>query len=96
MAAHTEWADANPELIKKLYATYQQAADWLQKNPDAAAPLMFPKRGPDDQKQIAALIRVRGQYERGERHEKTLEFRRLEFLGWLVDHHWLSDGVGEA
>lgn len=58
VAAHADWANANPELIKKLYATYQQAADWLQKNPDAAAPLMFPKRGPDDQKQIAALIRA--------------------------------------
>jgi ABC-type nitrate/sulfonate/bicarbonate transport system substrate-binding protein len=58
MAAHAEWADANPELIKKLYATYQQAADWIQKNPDAAAPLMFPKSNPEDQKQIAALIRA--------------------------------------
>ena len=59
VAAHTEWADQNPELVKKLYATYRQAAEWLQKNPDAAAPLIFPKATPDDQKQIAALIRAK-------------------------------------
>jgi len=58
VAAHADWADQNPELVKKLYATYRQAAEWLQKNPDAAAPLMFPKATPDDQKQIAALIRA--------------------------------------
>jgi ABC-type nitrate/sulfonate/bicarbonate transport system substrate-binding protein len=58
VAAHAEWADQNPELVKKLYATYRQAAEWLQKNPDAAAPLIFPKATPDDQKQIAALIRA--------------------------------------
>ena len=56
--AHADWADQNPELVKKLYTTYRQATDWLQKNPDAAAPLMFPKAAPDDQKQIAALIRA--------------------------------------
>jgi ABC-type nitrate/sulfonate/bicarbonate transport system substrate-binding protein len=58
VAAHADWANQNPDLIKKLYATYKQAAEWLQKNPDAAAPLMFPKRSPDDQKQIASLIRA--------------------------------------
>ena len=58
LAAHSEWADKNPELVKKLYATYTAAADWIQKNPDAAAPLMFPKSAPADQQQIAALIRA--------------------------------------
>jgi ABC-type nitrate/sulfonate/bicarbonate transport system substrate-binding protein len=58
VAAHADWANQNPELIKKLYAAYKQAAEWLQKNPDAAAPLMFPKRPPEDQKQIASLIRA--------------------------------------
>lgn len=58
VAAHAEWADQNPELVKKLYATYKAAAAWLQKNPDAAAPLMFPKATPEDQKQIASLIRA--------------------------------------
>lgn len=59
VAAHAEWADQNPELVKKLYATYRQAAEWLQKNPDAASVLMFPKRSADDQKQIASLIRAK-------------------------------------
>ena len=58
LAAHAEWSDKNPDLVKRLYATYKQAADWLQKNPDEAAPLMFPKASPADQKQIAALIRA--------------------------------------
>jgi NitT/TauT family transport system substrate-binding protein len=58
VAAHAEWADANPEIVKKLFAAYQEAADWIQKNPDAAAALMFPKRSPDDQKQVAGLIRA--------------------------------------
>jgi ABC-type nitrate/sulfonate/bicarbonate transport system substrate-binding protein len=58
IAAHADWADQNPELVKKLYATYKAAADWAQKNPDAAAPLMFPKGTPDDQKAIASLIRA--------------------------------------
>jgi NitT/TauT family transport system substrate-binding protein len=58
VAAHADWADQNPELVKKLYATYQQAADWIQKNPDAAAPLMFPKATPEDQKDVASLVRA--------------------------------------
>jgi NitT/TauT family transport system substrate-binding protein len=58
VAAHADWADQNPELVKKLYATYKAAAEWTQKNPDAAAPLMFPKAKPEDQKDIASLIRA--------------------------------------
>jgi ABC-type nitrate/sulfonate/bicarbonate transport system substrate-binding protein len=58
VAAHADWADRNPELVKKLYATYKAAAEWTQKNPDAAAPLMFPKATPEDQKDIASLIRA--------------------------------------
>jgi ABC-type nitrate/sulfonate/bicarbonate transport system substrate-binding protein len=58
VAAHADWADRNPELVKKLYATYKAAAAWVQKNPDAAAPLMFPKATPQDQKDIASLIRA--------------------------------------
>jgi ABC-type nitrate/sulfonate/bicarbonate transport system substrate-binding protein len=58
VAAHSDWADQNPELVKKLYATYKAAAEWTQKNPDAAAPLMFPKSTPEDQKDIASLIRA--------------------------------------
>jgi ABC-type nitrate/sulfonate/bicarbonate transport system substrate-binding protein len=58
VAAHADWADKNPETVKKLYATYKMAIDWTQKNPDAAAPLMFPKSPSDTQKDIASLIRA--------------------------------------
>jgi NitT/TauT family transport system substrate-binding protein len=58
VAAHAEWADAHPDLVKKLYATYKAAAEWTQKHPDEAAPLMFPKATPADQKDIASLIRA--------------------------------------
>jgi len=58
VAAHAEWADAHPDLVKKLYATYKAAAEWVQKHPDEAAPLMFPKGTPADQKDIASLIRA--------------------------------------
>jgi NitT/TauT family transport system substrate-binding protein len=56
VAAHAEWADAHPDLVKKLYAAYKAAADWTLKHPDEAAPLMFPKSTPADQKAIASLI----------------------------------------
>jgi NitT/TauT family transport system substrate-binding protein len=58
VAAHAEWADAHPDLVKKLYATYKAAAEWIEKHPDEAAPLMFPKSPPADQKDIASLIRA--------------------------------------
>ena len=58
VAAHAEWADAHPDLVKKLYATYKAAAEWTQKNPDEAGALMFPKSTPEDQKGIASLIRA--------------------------------------
>jgi NitT/TauT family transport system substrate-binding protein len=58
VAAHAEWVDAHPDLVKKLYATYKAAAEWTQKHPDEAAPLMFPKSPPADQKEIASLIRA--------------------------------------
>ncbi len=58
VAAHADWADAHPDLVKKLYATYKLAADWIQKHPDEAAPLIFPKSPPADQKDIALLIRA--------------------------------------
>ena len=59
VAAHAEWADAHPDLVKKLYATYKAAAEWIEKHPDEAAPLMFPKSPPADQKDIASLIRAK-------------------------------------
>ncbi len=58
LGAHADWVEQNPETVKKLYATYKAAAEWAQKNPDAAAPLMFPKATPEDQRDIASLIRA--------------------------------------
>ena len=37
VAAHTDWAEKNPKLVKKLYATYKSAVDWTLANPDAAS-----------------------------------------------------------
>lgn len=57
VAAHDEWIEQNQALIPRLYITYQQAAEWVAKNPDQAAPLIAPKSTPEDQKAIATLIR---------------------------------------
>jgi len=58
VAAHTDWIEQNPALVARLYATYKQAAEWIAKNPDEAAPLIAPKSTPEDQKQVAQLIRA--------------------------------------
>jgi ABC-type nitrate/sulfonate/bicarbonate transport system substrate-binding protein len=57
VGAHADWADQNPALVAKLYATYKAAAEWIVKNPDEAAPLVAPKATPDDLKAMASLIR---------------------------------------
>src|SRR6266849_9472415 len=57
VGAHADWADKNPALVAKLYATYRAAADWIVKNPDEAAPLVVPGATPDDLKATASLIR---------------------------------------
>ena len=38
VGAHADWVDANPAAVQKLFSTYKAAAEWVQKNPDAAAP----------------------------------------------------------
>lgn len=58
VAAHADWADQNPELVQRLYTTYKQAAEWIQKNPDEAAKIIEPKATPEDQKALATLIRA--------------------------------------
>jgi len=58
VAAHSDWIEQNPALVARLYATYKQAAEWIAKNPDEAAPLIAPKSTPEDQKQVAQLIRA--------------------------------------
>jgi len=57
VGAHAEWADQNPALVAKLYATYKAAAEWITKNPDEAAPLVAPGATADDLKAMASLIR---------------------------------------
>jgi NitT/TauT family transport system substrate-binding protein len=58
VAAHDEWIEQNQAAIPRLYTTYKQAAEWVAKNPDEAAPLIAPKSGTEDQKAIAGLIRA--------------------------------------
>src|SRR4051812_7158638 len=57
VAAHTDWIEQNPAIIPRLYATYQQAADWIKANPDEAAALIAPKANAEDRKAMADLIR---------------------------------------
>ena len=58
VGAHADWADQNPALVAKLYATYRDATDWIMKNPDEAAPLIAPGASADDVKSMATLIRA--------------------------------------
>jgi NitT/TauT family transport system substrate-binding protein len=58
VAAHIDWAEKNPKLIPKLYATYKEAAEWVAAHPDETAKLLAAKGTPDDQKAIADLIRA--------------------------------------
>ena len=57
VGAHSDWADANPALVAKLYATYKMAAEWIAKNPEEAAPLAAPGATADDVKAMTSLIR---------------------------------------
>ncbi len=57
VGAHSDWAEQNPALVAKLYATYRAAAEWIAKNPDEAAPLVAPGANAEDVKSMASLIR---------------------------------------
>ncbi len=57
VGAHADWAEQNPALVAKLYATYKAAAEWIAKNPDEAAPLVAPGANAEDVKSMASLIR---------------------------------------
>jgi NitT/TauT family transport system substrate-binding protein len=57
VGAHADWAEQNPALVAKLYATYKAAAAWIAKNPDEAAPLVAPGASAEDVKAMASLIR---------------------------------------
>jgi NitT/TauT family transport system substrate-binding protein len=58
VAAHTDWIEQNKALIPRLYKAYQQAADWLRANPEAAAALITPKATPADLKALADSIKA--------------------------------------
>jgi len=57
VGAHADWADANPATVQKLYTVYKTAAEWVQKNPDEAAPLLAKGAGAEELKAVAAVIR---------------------------------------
>ncbi len=57
VAAHTDWAEKNKDLIPKLYAAYREAGEWTAAHPDEAAKLIVTKGTDDDRKAIAELIR---------------------------------------
>ena len=57
VAAHTDWIEQNQAIIPRLYAAYQQAAEWIKQNPDEAAALIIPKANAEDRKAMAELIR---------------------------------------
>jgi ABC-type nitrate/sulfonate/bicarbonate transport system substrate-binding protein len=58
IAAHTDWIEQNPEAVKKLYATYKAAADYIVKSPEEAAKIIDPKGTPDEQAAVVTLIKA--------------------------------------
>jgi NitT/TauT family transport system substrate-binding protein len=57
LAAHTDWIEANPTLVQKLYTTYKQAGEFIAKNPEEAAALIAPKSTPEDRAALVDLIK---------------------------------------
>ncbi len=97
VGAHADWADQNPALVAKLYATYKAAADWIVANPDEAAPLMAPGStaedlqgdGSADPQQRAARHEPRARQPRSARRSRpsTGRRRRRLFPGDAVGRH---------
>ena len=57
VGAHSDWADANPDKVQKLYDIYKAAVEGVQKNPDEAAPLLAKGAAPAELKAVAAMIK---------------------------------------
>jgi len=57
VGAHSDWADANPDKVQKLYTIYKAAVEWVQKNPDEAAPLLAKGAPAEELKAVAAMIK---------------------------------------
>ena len=58
LAAHSDWIEANPTLVQKLYTTYKAAGDFIAKNPEDAANLIAPKSTAEDRAALVALIKA--------------------------------------
>ena len=43
--------------MQKLYTIYKAAVEWVQKNPDEAAPLLAKGAAPEELKAVAAMIK---------------------------------------
>ncbi len=46
-----------PDKVQKLYTIYKAAVEWVQKNPDEAAPLLAKGAPPEELKAVAAMIK---------------------------------------
>lgn len=57
VGAHSDWADANPDKVQKLYTIYKAAVEWVQNNPEQAAPLLAKGAAPEELKAVAAMIK---------------------------------------
>ncbi|HEX5464834.1 MAG TPA: ABC transporter substrate-binding protein [Burkholderiales bacterium] len=57
VAAHEGWIKQHTALVPKLYAAYQQAAEWVAKNPAAAAKLIASTMKNSDVAVLEKLIR---------------------------------------
>ena len=93
VGAHADWADRNPALVAKLYATYKAAAQWIVANPDEAAPLLAPGGSAEDLKAMAALIRSneRLAMSLASAHEVKREIEAVYKAGIDVDRKILAD-----
>jgi ABC-type nitrate/sulfonate/bicarbonate transport system substrate-binding protein len=58
VAAHTDWIEQHEGTVRKLYATYKAAADFIAKNPEKAAEEIAPKSTADDRKALVSLIKA--------------------------------------
>jgi ABC-type nitrate/sulfonate/bicarbonate transport system substrate-binding protein len=58
VAAHADWAAQNPDIVQRLYSTYKQAAEWIQKNPEEAAKIITPRGTAEDLGALATLIKA--------------------------------------
>ncbi|HEU4661870.1 MAG TPA: ABC transporter substrate-binding protein [Pseudolabrys sp.] len=58
VGAHSDWADAHPDTVKKLYATYKAAGDYIAKHPEESAALIAPKSTESVRAAVVSLIKA--------------------------------------